>query len=106
MAEPGDPRTWARAVNERPLWVRVVVGIAVALAFGTGFALRDSVSHGDLAFKIAMAITGVVAIGMVAPGLFTGSNRDPTEWGDKIKELENSSNNSTGEKSGGLPPSG
>jgi hypothetical protein len=63
----------------------------VALVFGISLALRDPVSHGDWGFKIALAIAGVVGIAMVAPGLFTGNNRDPNDWGDEIKSIENQS---------------
>lgn len=83
-----DPTKWAREASGRPLWFRVLVGVAVALAFGVAIAMRDSVSHGDVGLKIAMAITGVVAIALVAPGMFTGINRDPNDWGDEIKALE------------------
>jgi high-affinity Fe2+/Pb2+ permease len=97
MREADDPKNWARMAQDRPMWVRVAVGIAIALFLGMTFALRDSVSNGDLGFKIAMAVAGVVGIAMVAPGIFTGRNRDPTDWSEEIKSMhEDSKAESTG----------
>jgi len=45
----------------------------------------------DWGFKIALAVAGVVGMAMVAPGLFTGNNRDASDWGDEIKSIENQS---------------
>ena len=97
MSESDDPRKWARDARDRPLWVRIGVAIAVALVFGISLGLRDSVSHDGWGLKIALAIAGIVGIAMVAPGLFTGKNRDPNDWSDEIKRIENQSK---GEPSG------
>ncbi len=78
------------------MWVRIAVGFAVALVFRVTFALRDSVSHGDMGFQIALAIAGVLGVAMVAPGFFTRNNRDPNDWGDEIKEIGNRSKGEPG----------
>ena len=97
MGSRGDFQNWARSARERPIWIRILVAIAVALVGAVLMFVRTK--GGDVAYKIAMAVVAVVAIAIAAPQFFTGDNTDPNDWSDEIKALRDKGSGRSG-KSG------
>jgi hypothetical protein len=93
MNLPDELGAWAKTVRDRPIWVRVIVAVGIALVFaGCAYARmgRDHEYSSDL--KIALAIAGVIAVLIVAPGRFSGQNNDATDWSDEVKAIREQEN--------------
>ena len=76
-----------KALQKRSM-PQVVVWVISGLVLGTLFAAKMYLSgEKDLAYILVMTLAGIIAMAMVAPSLFSGKQRDASDWSSEIKAL-------------------
>ena len=78
--------------------VRVIAACLVAalgIAGAIGFRMMAS-GASDMAYVVAMCFACVVALAIVAPGLFTGKSQEGADFSDEIEKLHSQSKGTPG----------
>ncbi|SRR5260221_3200944 len=67
---------------------KVILWVISALGMGAVIARKMYRSgESDLVFILAMSLAGIIAMIMVAPSLFSGKQRDASDWSSEIRAL-------------------